>query len=94
MLIVYCTKNCRVIRKGVQVDIQKCLVEGKPVIIEGVGIRPELYIEEQGTQGQPKQAELDETDQAVATFIQQYISNEIRVKKFQRKDQNLFNWPN
>ncbi len=37
-------KMCRHVRKGCNFDIQKCFVDGKPLIIEGSHIEPNLYI--------------------------------------------------
>lgn len=71
------------IRKGVQVDILKCLTEGKPVIIEGVGVIPDMYI---GCD-EPAMAESEET----LRFIMSYVNNEIKLKKKERRDRNLFN---
>jgi len=39
-------QTCRIIRKGVSTDITKCLQEGKPVIIEGITLMPELFLKE------------------------------------------------
>ncbi len=38
-------KECRMIREGVETDIQKCLEEGKTIIIEGANLDPALFIE-------------------------------------------------
>jgi 2-phosphoglycerate kinase len=35
---------CRYVRKGTNFDIQKCFVDGKPLIIEGTHIDPSLYL--------------------------------------------------
>jgi len=37
-------KECKIIRKGVNYDIQKCMIEGKALIIEGHHVIPRLYI--------------------------------------------------
>jgi 2-phosphoglycerate kinase len=37
-------KECKIIRKGVNYDIQKCMTEGKALIIEGHHVIPKLYI--------------------------------------------------
>lgn len=44
------TKDCEIVRKGVQSDIDKCLKEGKSLIIEGFHIDPRLYHQEIQTQ--------------------------------------------
>lgn len=38
--------ECRVVRKGVQTDISKCLQEGKALIIEGYELDPNLYLQQ------------------------------------------------
>ena len=43
-LIDIYNKNCRLIRKGVNFDIQKCFVDGKALIIEGRHVNPIIYI--------------------------------------------------
>lgn len=35
---------CRHVRKGCNFDIQKCFVDGKPLIIEGSHLEPNLYV--------------------------------------------------
>ena len=37
---------CRHVRKGCNFDIQKCFVDGKPLIIEGSHIEPNIYVQE------------------------------------------------
>ena len=49
-------QQCRRIRNGCNFDIQKCFVDGKPLIIEGSHLDPEVYlrldeIEEQSPTG-------------------------------------------
>jgi 2-phosphoglycerate kinase len=65
--------NCKMIRKGVQVDILKCLSEGKPVIIEGVGLQPNLYIEEL--------TNIPHVGDDKMPLIASYINNETKLKK-------------
>jgi len=36
--------NCRLVRKGVNFDIQKCFVDGKALIIEGRHVNPNIYV--------------------------------------------------
>ena len=38
-------KVCRLVRKGCNFDIQKCFIDGKPLIIEGSHIEPNLFVE-------------------------------------------------
>jgi len=38
-------KRCKLVRRGANTDIHKCLVEGKPLIIEGFTLDPSLYIQ-------------------------------------------------
>lgn len=38
-------KRCKVVRRGANTDIHKCLVEGKPLIIEGFALDPSLYVQ-------------------------------------------------
>lgn len=38
-------KMCRHVRKGCNFDIQKCFVDGKPLIIEGSQIDPNMYLQ-------------------------------------------------
>jgi hypothetical protein len=35
---------CRHVRKGCNFDIQKCFIDGKPLIIEGSHLEPNLYV--------------------------------------------------
>ena len=37
-------KMCRHVRKGCNFDIQKCFIDGKPLIIEGSLLDPNCYI--------------------------------------------------
>lgn len=38
-------RECRMVREGVETDIEKCLEEGKAIIIEGPNLDPSLFIE-------------------------------------------------
>lgn len=67
-----------------QVDILKCLTEGKPVIIEGVALIPDMYIQDMADT--PQQDEV-----AALDTIMSYVNNEVKLKKKQRRDPNLFN---
>ena len=37
-------RHCSLVRKGVNIDIMKCLNEGKPVIIEGDSVNLKDYV--------------------------------------------------
>lgn len=37
-------KSARWVRKGCNFDIQKCFIDGKPLIIEGSHLDPHLYV--------------------------------------------------
>ncbi|RHY07361.1 hypothetical protein DYB25_009476 [Aphanomyces astaci] len=47
-LLAQYTEDCSIVRKGVNSDIDKCLKEGKSLIIEGLHIDPRLYQAEVG----------------------------------------------
>lgn len=36
---------CRQVRKGCNYDIQKCFIDGKPLMIEGSQLDPDCYIQ-------------------------------------------------
>lgn len=38
-------RECKMVREGVETDIEKCLEEGKAIIIEGPNLDPSLFIE-------------------------------------------------
>jgi len=44
-------KRCRIARRGANSDIHKGLSEGKPVIIEGFCVDPELYLKPLDSEG-------------------------------------------
>lgn len=52
-LIAEYKSDCDVVRKGVTSDIDKCLKEGKSLIVEGFHIDPRLYQKEVAVQVQP-----------------------------------------
>jgi len=55
-------RECQVVRKGVSADIQKCLTEGKSMIIEGFHLDPSLYFDifdEQPSDGTPQDSKED-----------------------------------
>jgi len=55
-------RECQVVRKGVSADIQKCLTEGKSMIIEGFHLDPSLYFDifdEQSSDGTPQDSKED-----------------------------------
>lgn len=68
-------KHCRLVRKGVNIDIVKCLNEGKPVIIEGDSVNLKDYV------AKTKTSELLSRDAEIQKLmIQKYIDNEIELK--------------
>jgi len=55
-------RECQVVRKGVSADIQKCLTEGKSMIIEGFHLDPSLYFDifdELASDGTPQDSKED-----------------------------------
>jgi len=55
-------RECQVVRKGVSADIQKCLTEGKSMIIEGFHLDPSLYFDifdELSSDGTPQDSKED-----------------------------------
>eukprot|EP01022_Parablepharisma_sp_SALTPOND_P001928 TRINITY_DN1079_c0_g1_i1.p3 TRINITY_DN1079_c0_g1~~TRINITY_DN1079_c0_g1_i1.p3 ORF type:complete len:401 (+),score=68.05 TRINITY_DN1079_c0_g1_i1:9908-11110(+) len=46
-LIRIYNNNCRLVRKGVNFDMQKCFVDGKALIIEGRHVNPIIYVRPQ-----------------------------------------------
>uniref|UniRef100_H3GNK9 Uncharacterized protein n=1 Tax=Phytophthora ramorum TaxID=164328 RepID=H3GNK9_PHYRM len=64
-LIAEYQKECDVVRKGVKSDIDKCLKDGKSLIIEGFHIDPRLY---QKTIGAPEKA-----SKPAARDVQNYL---------------------
>lgn len=79
------TRICRIIRKGVSNDIQKCLTEGKPVIIEGSNLMPNFFLRREGTEEEEKMEE------EVRKRVEAYINNEMKLKKSQRREPLNFN---
>ncbi|KAK9831529.1 hypothetical protein WJX81_006265 [Elliptochloris bilobata] len=45
-------RECRVVRKGVDGDLHKCIRDGKSIIMEGLHLDPGLYLHEFGRYGQ------------------------------------------
>ena len=43
-IIASYVKMCRHVRKGCNFDIQKCFIDGKPLIIEGSHLEPNLFV--------------------------------------------------
>ena len=52
-------KRCKLVRRGANTDMHKCLVEGKPLIIEGFTLDPSLYIKREPEE-QEEQLKADE----------------------------------
>ncbi len=48
-LLLEYQKRCKLVRRGANTDIHKCLVEGKPLIIEGFALDPSLYVQKVNT---------------------------------------------
>lgn len=44
-------KNAKWVRKGCNFDIQKCFIDGKPLIIEGSHLDPRLYVKQEIDEG-------------------------------------------
>lgn len=55
---------CRHVRKGCNFDIQKCFVDGKPLIIEGSHIDPNIYIRKVTLEDGTTKLEIDTPDPA------------------------------
>ncbi len=53
-LIKIYNNNCRLVRKGVNFDIQKCFVDGKSLIIEGRHVNPLIFIKPQESKKEDK----------------------------------------
>eukprot|EP01017_Pseudomicrothorax_dubius_P002700 TRINITY_DN10195_c0_g1_i3.p1 TRINITY_DN10195_c0_g1~~TRINITY_DN10195_c0_g1_i3.p1 ORF type:complete len:470 (-),score=151.40 TRINITY_DN10195_c0_g1_i3:75-1484(-) len=67
-------RKCRIARKGFYTDIQKCLKEGKPLVIEGFSVDPSLYVTREGVQEESKV--LSEEEKAKLERVREYIRNE------------------
>lgn len=80
----YLDKELRLVRKGVNTDIMKCLQEGKSLIIEGYELDPLLYLHHQedaprkfritmpdtdDVEGKKVKKQLDELDQSNAVIV-------------------------
>ncbi|KAG2779301.1 hypothetical protein JG687_00007940 [Phytophthora cactorum] len=65
-LIAEYQKECEVVRKGVKSDIDKCLKDGKSLIIEGFHIDPRLY---QKTIGAPEKGSNASCSGIVVPFL-------------------------
>jgi len=69
-------KHCKLVRKGVNIDIMKCLNEGKPVIIEGDSVNLKDYVLKTEGINDLNNEELNRQ----RLIIQKYIDNEIELK--------------
>ncbi|OWY99070.1 hypothetical protein PHMEG_00029998 [Phytophthora megakarya] len=65
-LIAEYQKECEVVRKGVKSDIDKCLKDGKSLIIEGFHVDPRLY---QKTIGAPEKGSKTSCSGIVLPFL-------------------------
>jgi 2-phosphoglycerate kinase len=61
----------------VSTDISKCLTEGKPVIIEGITLNPDLFLKQASDN---KESSVEE-EKKTTELIQMYLKNEIKMKK-------------
>jgi len=69
-------KHCNLVRKGVNIDIMKCLNEGKPVIIEGDSVNLKDYVIKTEGRDSLSPEELDRQQ----TILTKYLENEIDIK--------------
>ena len=66
-------QKCYQIRKGANTDIQKCLQQGKPVVIEGNELDPEEFLRRR-----TKQSNEDEKDILIQEQLQNFIEGTIK----------------
>lgn len=64
---------CKLVRRGVNIDIMKCLIEGKPVIIEGDSVNLRDYVTLE------KQSNTREELGKKSEWINNYINNKIDI---------------
>ena len=69
-------KHCKLVRRGVNIDIMKCLNEGKPVIIEGDSVNLKDYVIK--TEGRDSLSPEELHQQRV--LVQKYLDNEVELK--------------
>lgn len=69
-------KHCKLVRKGVNIDIMKCLNEGKPVIIEGDSVNLKDYIIKTDGRDLLNQENLKKQK----NFVKKYLDNEVEIK--------------
>ncbi|CAM6020455.1 unnamed protein product [Sphagnum balticum] len=50
-LITEFSRECRIVRKGLDGDLKKAMKDGKPVIIEGLHLDPSIYLMDEGSGG-------------------------------------------
>ena len=66
--------RCKLIQKGCMADVNKSLVEGKAVIIEGYDLMPNLFLKND------KFVEDEQRDTQKLTILQNYVKNGIKIK--------------
>ena len=69
-------RHCSLVRKGVNIDIMKCLNEGKPVIIEGDSVNLKDYVIK--TEGRDS-LNLEEMKRQ-KEHLKRYLENETEIK--------------
>ena len=69
-------KHCRLVRKGVNIDIMKCLNEGKPVIIEGDTVNLKDYV----IKTKPPEFLSKDVLEVQKLMVKKYIDNQIELK--------------
>jgi 2-phosphoglycerate kinase len=79
-------KVCRNVRKGCNFDIQKCFVDGKPLIIEGSHIEPNLYIKQCETEEGTVKLEINTPEPADE---EEDLSENESIKKMRKQMQSI-----
>lgn len=69
-------KHCKLVRKGVNIDIMKCLNEGKPVIIEGDSVNLKDYV----LKIEGRESLTEDELKIQQNMVQKYLDNEIELK--------------
>lgn len=76
--------RARIVRRGANTDIQKALKEGKPLIIEGFTVEPELYVKKIKKKDEEQKAansisNIEETEKR-QNFLRDYLNNKVDLK--------------
>lgn len=74
--IVEFDRHCNLVRKGVNIDIMKCLNEGKPVIIEGDSVNLKDYVLKTDGRDSLNPEELVRQ----LDILKKYLENEVELK--------------